>query len=269
MGSSAADFSGEQRTRRDGPVLYEVAVDPAESDADLAQAAAAGSFDPSEFLNRAALATSTLRGLPPVTNPHAADALEALRTAVQAATWIRRLPDLADFLSAADELRARAERSAAQASADFVRDPEQRRDAQAAQVAAAATEEIAAATTLAVSVASRPALSALESSSPVRRTLRLSGLNLSPGAAFEIDAARIPSPWIDVRVETLQGAGPFARVLQLLMDPATFTPEDERLYLRWFGSPGSHVLAILNPDGGWAEVPFQLPAGAARLIEQE
>src|SRR5262249_32523157 len=121
------------------------------------------------------------------TNDDAKAAIAALKSAADAASAAHTTAEFNKLVADLGAFRDTAETSAARVAADFAADKASPADAQAAQGAAAALQQLAADVTTAIASAALPPIAAEEASVPITRTIELRGTNLSPDAMIEID----------------------------------------------------------------------------------
>jgi len=272
MGLSSTGYLAGKMARKAGPVINEVSVTPAESDDGLAKAATSAAVTLPDLTKPLADAQARLAGLKPVTNANAKAAMDTLTNAIKAASAAHTTAEINALIASLTTARATAEAAATKAATDFTAKTATGDEAQAAQNAASALQDLSADVTQAISLAASAPMNKATGSILTTRRIEIRGTNLSPEGLFEIDRADLPfrmlkttsgpnAPEVVVRDEV---SPTFARVLRMTIDPSTLGSSDLEQFNKWFASDGRRTLSITNLDGQKAELAFDLPARPAQ-----
>jgi hypothetical protein len=272
MGLSSSGYLAGKMARKAGPVINEISVTPAESNEGLAKAATSSAATLPDLTKPLSDAQARLAALKPVTNANAKAAVDALTNAIKAASAAHTTAEFNALIASLTTSRATAEAAATKAATDFAAKTATGDEAQAAQNAAAALQDLSSDVTQAISLAASVPMNKATGSILVTRTIEIRGTNLSPEGLFEIDHVDLPfrmlkttsgpnAPEVVVRDDT---SPTFARVLRLTIDPSALGSSDLEQFNKWFGSDGRRTLSITNLDGQKAELAFDLPPRPAQ-----
>jgi len=273
MGISSAGYLGGKIARKAGPVIAEMSIMPAESDAALALERDAG--ESPDLVGAITRAQQTLTDMKPITTANAKSARDALDQAVRNAGAAHTSAEFAQLVTDLGARCTNAETAAATAATDFAGDKATSDEAEAAQSAAAALQEFTADVLQAISLASDGPMQAEEAPPLIARTIELRGTNLSPDALFEIDQADLPFRMMidkdgknQPEIVTRDSVNPtFASLLRITIDPMKLGDSDQTQFAAWFGNDGHHTLTIINPDGQKSELSFDVPPATAQKVK--
>jgi hypothetical protein len=274
MGLSSLGYLGGKMARKPGPIINEMSITPADSDAAIAKAAASAAPSVPNLSQPAGRAQAVLATLTNAASKSAQDAVNALSAAVAAASGVKTAADAQALGAALAAQRDKAE-AAAKIAADEFSQPgapdSARTSAETAQSAAAAIHELAAA----IDGSLGAGLATTTAGPRFTRVIELRGRNLSNQALFEIDGAELPFRMLvrdrdgkqTAEVVVHEPDDPnLALVLRLSIDPAQLESSDLARYSTWFGQSDakSQTLTVFNPDGQKADITFAMPPGAAQ-----
>ncbi len=273
MGISSAGYLGGKMARKPGPVINEISVMPPDSDEGIRNESSAPAPLP-DVIEPVVEARSALAAASSATHADASTAVDALQQAVTAVSAAQTVSDFNQLIADLGTFRDKAESAAARIASDFLADKASAADAQTAQAAAAALQELTAGVIAAIATAASVPMAAEENPVPIARTIELRGTNLSPDAMLQIDSADLPFqmlldkegknlPDIVVRDDVNPT---FARILRLNLDPARMPDVYSRQVEAWFGNTGPHKFTIINPDGQQSELTFDIPPAVAQKI---
>jgi hypothetical protein len=267
MGISSAGYLGGKMARKPGPVISGIAVTPQESDDVLRDQKTSATVLP-DLSGAVLLAKGELAKLPTGATGDTKAATDALKSAIEAASAAQTTAEFNQLMADLPPRRGEAE-AAAQRLAKALIDlggKDAAAEAQTAQSAAAALQELTAAAMEAISVSAAPPMRREEAPELIPRTIELRGTNLSPDATLRIDDAELPFqmlfnkdgkelPDVVIRDE----ANPtFARVLKFSIDPARLGGAYRAQIDKWFGRGGAHTFRLFNPDGQLTEATFKV-----------
>jgi hypothetical protein len=272
MGISSAGYLGGKMARKAGPVINQITVDPPNSDESIRHQSAPPAEMP-DIVGALVRAKAEL-GQITATNADAKGATAALKSAADAASTAHTAAEFNKLVADLGVFCDTAETSAARVAADFVADKATAVEAQAAQRAAAALQELAADVTTAIASAALAPIAAEEAPALIARTIEVRGTNLSPDAMIEIDNANLSYKMLFNRegdnapdVVSRDDVNPtFAKVLRLVIDPVRLSGSQLDQVQKWFAKGGAHTLSFLNPDGQRADMSFTIPHAVAQKV---
>ncbi len=259
--------------RKAGPVINELAITPPDSDEAIRDQAAPAAILP-DLVEPVVKARAELARLSAGNHADANAAIAALKKAADTAAAAHTASECNQLLGELGKLRDDAETSAARTAAEFLADKATATEAEAAQAAAAALQELTAGITEAISTASAEPLAMEERHPLIARTIEVRGTNLSPDATIEIDNADLPFPMLlnsegqnAPEVLARDDVNPtFAKVLRYHIDPARLPSIYADQVYRWFGKGGAHTFSLMNPDAQRAELKFTVPPASAQKV---
>ena len=274
MGISSAGYLGGKMARAAGPVINEISITPAESDAALAKGTAPATVLPN-LVAATTAAQTDLSSFPAVTNFNATVAITSLSDAIKAAGAAQTVSELSQLVDTLRTLKAKAEQGARDAAGDFQAKKATQAEAETAQKAASTLQDFSANVMQAISAAGANSMQFEEHSALNIRSIELRGTNMSSEGLVEIDHADLPfrmllnkdgqhAPEIVIREDATPR---FARLLRLTIDPARLGTSDLTQFQNWFGADGAHSLTLTNPDGQKAEISFSVPPGEAQKVK--
>jgi hypothetical protein len=272
MGISSAGYLGGKIARKPGPVIAEMSITPAESDAALALKRAGG--ESPDLVGPITRAQQALAKLTLVTNANAKIARDALEQAVRSGGAAHTSAEFSHLVTDLEAKCTSAEAAAAAAATDFTAGKAAADEAQTAQGAAAALQEFTADVLQSISLASGGPMQAEEAPPLIARMIELRGTNLSAQALFEIDHADLPFRMMidkdgknQPEVVTRDSANPtFASLLRITIDPLRLGDSDQAQFAAWFGNDGHHTFTLINPDGQKSELGFDVPPATAHKV---
>lgn len=273
MGISSAGYLGGKMARAAGPVINEISVTPAESDAGLAKQAGPVTVLP-DLVEAVTEAQNAMGQFPGVTNANATASITALSDAVKSAKAAQTVSEWNQLIDTLRTLKGKAEQGARDAASDFQAKKAVQAEAETAQKAASTLQDFAANVTQALSRASAAAMQPVESPALIPRTIVLRGTNMAGEGLFEIDHTDLPfrmffnkdgqnAPDVVIREDTNPK---FARLLRLTIDPARLGTSDLEQFRKWFSADGPHNLTLTNLDGQKAELSFKVPPGETQKV---
>lgn len=265
MGISSAGYLGGKMARKPGPVINEITVTPPDSDEAIRDRKTPPPALP-DVVYAVVRAKAELGRLAPGANADVNAAIDALKNAVDAAGSAHTVTEFNRLITDLTSFRRTAESAASSAADCFLADKASAADAQAAQTAAAALQDLIAGAIEAISAAAAAPLALEEIPALNERTIELRGTNLSPNAMVEIDHTDLPfkmllnskgenAPDIIARDEVNPT---FASVLRLSIDPARLPAVYRERIHKWFGEAGLRTFTFYNPDGQRAELTFNV-----------
>ncbi len=269
MGISSAGYLGGKMARKPGPVINEISVSPPDSDEGIRDRAAPRAALP-DLVEPTVRAKGELGKLSPGTNASANAAIDALKSAVNAAAAANTVTEFNQLIAGLASFRDTAESAAARVAADFLADKATAADAQSAQTAAAALQELTSGVTGAISAAAAGPVALEETPALIKRTIEIRGSNLALEPTIQIDRVDLASPMLqnsegknapDIVVRDEVNPN-FARILRLNVDPARLDTVYRERVRSWFRKGGAHTFTLFNPDGQRAEVTFNVPPAA-------
>ncbi len=271
MGISSVGYLGGKIARKAGPVISAIGVDPPDSD-DALRAQSAPPPALPDVVSAVVSGRAALAGLSSA-GAAAGPAVAALKGAVDEAAAAHTANDFNQLVADLAKFRDTAEGTAARVANDFAATPPKASpaEAQAAQQAAVALQDLTAGVTAAIATAAAAPLNAEERPAVVTRRIELRGTNLSPDGLAQIDNADLSfqllfnqdganAPDVVSRDEVNPT---FAKALRFTIDPSRLVSAQRDQVGKWFAAGGSHTFALVNPDGQRAEVNFTISHGAA------
>ncbi|HUR35219.1 MAG TPA: hypothetical protein VM032_15555, partial [Vicinamibacterales bacterium] len=277
MGLSSVGYLGGKLARKAGPIINEISITPSEPDDALARSALPPAGAASNLAAAVTVANGTLAALSGATSEPAKAAVKQLNAAVTAAAAAKTVSSIVAALpvlkQARDDGRLAAE-AAAKAFEANQAPPDSGRQAELAQSAAAALEDL-----IEAAEADGAKSGNLTPGAPrFTRSIELRGRNLSSQGLFEIDGVELPfrmlqanpndperkrQPEIVIRETEDPSMGV---VLRLTIDPSDLEPSDRARYEKWFatGSSTPKMLRLINLDGQQDDLAFTIPPSSAQ-----
>jgi hypothetical protein len=280
MGLSSIGYLGGKMARKAGPVINEIAIDPAEPDDALLLAGPASPSEPPDLRQAIAGARSVRITLATPVSTLALAALTAVDDAIRSASSAQTTADFNKLVEQLVTLRATAEQRAVEVAEAYAAETEAAKkasaasDANIAQAAAALLQSFSADVTQAIASAAASPMLALEDPRLLARTITVRGTNLSPEALLEIDNADLPFRMLlnaegkhEPQILVREASTPtLARMLKLTIDPAQLGAADLAQFYKWFATTGTHTFTLINLDGQKAELTFSLPPGVTQKL---
>ena len=273
MGISSAGYLGGKMARAAGPVINEISVTPAESDAGIANASAPVNALP-DLVEAVTEAQNAVGQFPGIANSNATAAITALSDAIKSAKAAQTVTEWNQLIETLRTLKGKAEQAARDAATDFQAKKATQADAETAQKAASTLQDFSANVTQALTRAGATAMMPVESPALIVRKIELRGTNMSSEGLFEMDHVDLPfrmlfskdgqnAPDIAIREDSNPK---FSRLLRLTIDPARLGPSDLEQFRKWFSVDGVHTFTLTNPDGQKAELSFKVPPGEMQKV---
>jgi hypothetical protein len=272
MGISSAGYLGGKIARKAGPVIAEISITPAESDAALVLKQ--NPDETPDLVGAITRAQQTLAEMKPVMNGNAKAARDALDQAARSTGAAHTSSEFSQLITELEMRSTTAESAAAATAVDFTAGKATADEAQAAQTAAASLQDFAADVLQAISLASVGPMQAEENPPLITRTIELRGSNLSAESLFQIDHIDLPFRMLtdperknQPEIVTRDQTNPtFASLLRLTIDPLKLGETDLVQFAGWFSKDGHHTVTIINPDGQKSELNLDIPPATAQKV---